>query len=81
MYDLQAMFMASQVALHNTCESIPFMKMQELRMVVNTTGFTVQTFDNSYPIAYESIDWNQGIQNGTYDMATQIVKYLNSYHS
>ena len=83
MYDLQAMFMASQVALqkNNSCQSIPFMKIQPLQLIVNNSGFTIPINDSmsmSYPISYVSIDWIQGNQNGTYDMATEIVKYIDS---
>ena len=84
MYDAQAMFQASMLAMNSTdtqqaqCDTMPFMEMQGLKIIVNDTGFTVNDTmpNNNIEMNYEAINYNGGEHNGSYPLGEYIANTL-----
>ena len=84
MYDAQAMWMASMIAENTTdgqpgkCDTMPYMKMEGLRIVVNDSGYTVDdpTPNSQIQMNFEAISWNDGDENGTYALGQYIADAL-----
>ena len=85
MYDAQAMFQASVLAMNTTdteqgkCDVMPWMVMQGLRIVVNKSGYTVNDTipNNGIEMNYEAISYTGGEDNGTYFLGQYIANTLN----
>ena len=84
MYNAQAVWMASIIAMNSTqnkqyeCDMIPFMKMEGNKIIVNDTQYTViDTYNNDkIQTVYESIAWNEGDENGSYPLGAYIANIL-----
>ena len=85
MYDAQAMFQASVLAMNTSntqqgkCDNMPFMEMQPLRVIVNDTGYTINDTmpNNNIDINYEAINYIGGQHNGSYPLGEYIANTLN----
>merc|ERR1712228_106410 len=84
MYNVMAVWMASIIAERSAngenaeCDTMPFMKMDAARIIVNDSQYTVvDTYnDDNIQNVYESIAWNDGDENGSYPLGEYIVDIL-----
>mmetsp|Transcript_65812 Transcript_65812/g.80535 ORF Transcript_65812/g.80535 Transcript_65812/m.80535 type:complete len:352 (-) Transcript_65812:34-1089(-) len=77
MYDAQVSWMASEMALNSdVCSTMPYMMMTKGRYIVTDNGYTNNDPSSNIPYVYTGTSWNNGNNNGTYPLGTQIVSYL-----